>query len=325
MLRLVNAQLHRQPRPLRYSIYLLPALGKHVFLEYSRQLKLEGRPDYAAYAELLPASFTPGSNEAASASAAASGSVAVQSNGSDSSSPHVSDAITANHVKPRDYDAVLTKLANSGLYKLPVQQLCQEHWPTPNSADWQQTQDIVRQLSIVLEWMYSKVQHPKKAQQDYKELKGTITQLLHHLLLGHLVDMALDMREVFGTSFKVVIRIWMESQADQGSASAAHPSSMAEGRLAAQLGRAFLRRFTADKAVAEHLFDDASGYDHVQEGKCAGAVRTFFMINCLLRELQALGLHCGYNVVMCAVHRLLQCDNQYVLVNRMMTGLLNTG
>ena len=311
MLRLVKAQLDRQPRSVHYSIHLLPTLGKHVFLEYSRQLKLEGRPDYAAYAELLPASFTPGSYEADSASAAAKGSGAVQGNGSDSSSPRVPEA-TANHIKPRDYDAVLTKLANSGLYKVPVQQLCRQHWPTPNSADWQQTQKMVLQLTTVLEWMYSRVQHPKRAQRDFKELRGTITQLLHHLLMGHLMDMALDLREVFVTSLKVVIRGWMESQTDQGSASTGHASSMLEGCLAAQLGRAFLRRFTADKTVAELLFRYANEYES-GEGKGASSVNTFFMVYGLLRESQAIELRCGCNVVMHAVYR--QCDGQYVLVN----------
>ena len=322
MLRLVSAQLHRQPRSVHYSIHLLSALGKQVFLEYSRQLKLEGCPDYAAYAELLPASFTPGSNEADSAPAAAKGSDTMQGNGSDSSSPHVPDA-TATHIKPRDYDAVLTKLANSGLYKVPVQQLCQEHWPTPNSADWQQTQTMVFQLTTVLEWMFSQVQHPKKAQHDSKELRGTITQLLHHLLLGHLMDMALDMRKVFSTSFKVVIRVWqgmesnwVESHTDHSSASIRLRSSMPEGGLGAQLGRAFLRRFIADPAMAEHLFKDAPDHPEPWEREYACSVGTFLMVNYITRESQANGLPCGYDVVMYAVHQLLQFDSQYVLVNR---------
>ena len=305
LLRLVNAQLHRQPRSIHYTVHLQPALGKHVFLEYSRQLKLEGRPDYAAYAELLPASFTPGGNEAESASAAAKGYSAVQGNGSDSPSSASMPDATASHIKPRDYNAVLTKLANSGLYKVPGQQLCQEHWPTPNSADWEQTQKMVFQLTTVLEWMHSKVQHPKKAQHDYKELRGTITQLLHHLLLGHLMDMALDLRQLFCTSFNLVIRGWMESQIERGSASTAHPSIVPEGVLRAQLGRAFLRRFTADEALAEHVFKDANGCDPWKRGY-ACSVGTFLTVNCVIRESQAIGLHCGYDVVMYAVYGLLQ-------------------
>ena len=332
LLRLVKAQLHRQPRSVEYSVHLLPALGKQVFLEYSTQLKLEGRPDYAAYAELLPASFTPGSNEADSAAAAAKGSGAVQGNGSDSPSPRMPDA-AANHIKPRDYDAVLTKLANSGLYKVPVQQLCQEHWPTPNSADWQQTQTMVFQLTTVLDWMSSQVQHPKQAQHDSKELRGTITQLLHHLLLGHLMDMALDLRKVFCTSFKVVIRVWqwmesnwVESHTNHSSASIGFQSSMPEGGLGAQLGRAFLRRFTADKALAEHLFKDAHQHPDPWEQEYACSVGTFLTVNCVIRESQAIGLRCDAMMWSCVL-----CTNCYIVIANislctiMMTCLVNTG
>ena len=288
MLDFLDAQSQLQPRPSTYSIHLPPSLGKHVFEMWSKKMDLYSREDIADYTQLLPAMYhigtpnDPGTchqtvstskllpsqvtagedpcaplsrtsaplpasvscQEAASKLLSALGSVA---------SPLSASTSASLLQQPSSYDAVLTKLANSGLHEVSVDELCQKLWPTPSALAWHETQRTAAQLAAVILWMDSNSQHLKRMQADHQELWESLMQMLHNLLLGHVPDMSLDMAYLFRTVFEPVMQGWLFAKhlQPQLSTDEKHTDHVR------QLGRAMLRRLAADEALAKQLFEHA--------------------------------------------------------------------
>ena len=281
----------KQPEqlPVVYSVHLSHAVGKTVFALLSKELDLSSHEDVMDYFQLLPddikdmghrsdstdsscpvlpqaagalESNSSTHSTAASATAplvdtepgsAVASSVSVVS--PPGQQPDLALASEQQQQRPLDYNAVLTKLANSGLYKVTAKQLCQEQWPTPSQETWAQTQIMVAQLAAVLFWMMGPEQKIKLGSGRGKELWETVMQLLHKLLLGHVLDMSLDMMNVFHLLFEAVVDGWQFSNG----------SDQFDSTYASQLGRAFLRRLVADPELTETLFKHAD--DGTEDGK----------------------------------------------------------
>ena len=276
------------PQQAVYSVHLEHFVGSTVFDMLSKQLDLYSCQDIAEYTQLLPASSNrpavaanrssddslPTAPMAASASASlqgaktasetapketsAPGPALTQSSTSTSASAADPVTVSPSEQQQLDYDAVLTKLANSGLYTVPVQQLCQEQWPTPSEDSWSRTQTMAAQLAAVVFWMMSSVQKAKPMSLSAKELWGTVMKLLHKSLLGHVTDMSLDMTDVFHTTFEAVMEAWQAC--DQSDLLYSDPEAQTafafyDDTHLSQLGRAFLRRLAADVELSKRLFE----------------------------------------------------------------------
>lgn len=306
-----------------YSVHLEHFVGSTVFDMLSKQVDLYSRHDIAEYTQLLPASHnrpaaaaaasgnsddsSPRATMAASASASlqgagsasetataepsAPGPTLTQSSTSTSASAAASAVVAVSSSEPQqlDYDAVLTKLANSGLYTVPVQQLCQEQWPTPREESWGETQTMAAQLATVLFWMMSSVQKPKPISMHAKELWETVMELLHKLLLGHLTDMSLDMTDVFHTTFEAVTEAWQAcDQSDFLYSDPQEQSALAfyKDTHLSQLGRAFLRRLAADVALSKRLFEHVD--DETEDAtQCNSAINGVISICRLMSEFDS--------------------------------------
>lgn len=121
----------------------------------------------------------------------------------------------ANPTLPQNSNAAFSRYADvpkQGPYERPTTSLWQEHWPTPTAAAWQQTEQLVAQVSAVLDWMNSPVQRPRLHRQDAQQLWQTLMYLLSTLVLGHVMDLSLNMRNVFCASFSAVLQGWAVTQ-----------------------------------------------------------------------------------------------------------------
>ena len=263
LLQLLLAWLQRQPCPASYTVHMDPRLGYHVFRSYQDKLKLHDRPDWSSYAQLLPADWFNTCDNVSPASDTSSALAApTNCNSRATATPSASGKSNADdNPRPTNYDTVLTKLANSGLLEASDEQMCQEHWPTPPLLQWQETETMIAQLGAVLYWMDSKVQRSKRAQQDAHELWVTIMLLLHKLLLGHCMNLSLDMSTAFHATFPAVMLSWSTHASWQAKQvrEYADPEAAAEAKWSpeylrcAQLGRAMLRRLAADASLAQKV------------------------------------------------------------------------
>lgn len=257
LLRLVRAQAQQQHRTSHFSVQFPFTLGYEMFKRHNTSLHLYKRADCAAYGKLLPADyeyllwepsdeFKDTQEFAIKAQVDERNKQSVHDRGTDSS-------------RPQNFDAILTKLANSGLYVVTPQDLCQEVWPSPSSAAWQGTQQLALAVAAVIEWMHCNVQRSRSVasdtpDQEYYKLEASLFQLLHALLLGHMTDLSLDMSQSFAYLLDIVMERWSESDVTQDYASAS------------QLGRAFLRRLALDDALARNLFKEVNEHQVGQIG-----------------------------------------------------------
>ena len=122
LLRLVRAQAQQQHRTSRFSVQFSFMLGCEMFKRHNRKLHLYKREDCAAYAELLPAGYEyllwEASDEFRDMHEEA---VKAQIDERNKQSNHDGAAASS---RPQNFDVTLTKLANSGLYKVTPQDLC---------------------------------------------------------------------------------------------------------------------------------------------------------------------------------------------------------
>ena len=319
----------KQPEqlPVVYSVHMPHAVGKTVFALLSKELDLSSHEDDMDYFQLLPDDIKdmghrsdstdspcPVSSQAEAAgalevnsskhstaasataplvdtepgSAVASSVSAVSPPGQQ---PDLALASEQQQQRPLDYNAVLTKLANSGLYKVSAKQHCQEKWPTPSQVTWAQTQIMVAQLAAVLFWMMGPVQKMKLGPWRGKELWETVMQLLHKLLLGHMLDMSLDMMNVFHLLFEAVVDGWQFSNG----------SDQFDSTHVSQLGRAFLRRLVADPQLTETLFKHAD--DGTEDGKLCDTIINGVLTLCTFMGKSGFddhNYHCAWLPSVCA-------------------------
>lgn len=166
--------------------------------------------------------------------------------------------------------AVLTQVQET-----TAQQQRRDHWPTPTPAAWKLTQKLVAQVAAVLEWLQSPVQHENLAQlheldeewdcngiSDHIDLQNLLSQILCELLLGHILDLALDMTELFQTAFGITLQGWAacspecfhELPENAGTLIMQHGiSTVLNGIHARQLGQVMLQRLAMDDQLAQKV------------------------------------------------------------------------
>lgn len=160
-----------------------------------------------------------------------------------------------------------------------AQQHHRNHWPTPTSAAWELTQKLVAQVAAVLEWLQTPAQRESLAEvlaenehstdvwdheevSDYIQLQNLLSQILCALLLGHILDLALDMTEPFQTAFGITMQGWAacspecfdELPENAATLIAQHGISIVlNGLHARQLGQAMLQRLAVDDQLAQKV------------------------------------------------------------------------
>ena len=154
---------------------------------------------------------------------------------------------------PQNSNAAFSRYANvpkQGPYERLITTLWQEHWPTPTAAAWQQTEQLVAQVSAVLDWMNSPVQRPRLHRQDAQQLRDTLMYLLSTLVLGHVMDLSLDMRNVFCASFSAVLQGWALTRSISSHIDVElEGNSLWDSGTVTQMARALLRRLGTDEHI----------------------------------------------------------------------------
>ena len=180
----------------------------------------------------------------------------------DASEQHCSPR--ANATLPQNSDAALSRdvdVPEQDSCCRPITTLWQEHWLTPTATAWQQTERLVAQVAALLDWMHSPVQKPKMQQQHAQELWETLMMLLTTLVLGHIMDMSLDMRIVFCASFSAVIQGWALTQGLSSHTDfELDDNCFGDTMFVTPTARALLRRLGTDDLLWVSLCCSSSGY-----------------------------------------------------------------
>ncbi|KAL0051098.1 hypothetical protein WJX82_001855 [Trebouxia sp. C0006] len=124
-------------------------------------------------------------------------------------------------------------------------------WPTPTAPQWAEIQTVALRLMVVLEWCTEELalnEHTMEETGDLLALKYALVRLLHQLLLPHMQNPKLSMDRVFRFGFAPIMSEW----------SACEPDLV----LINNLGVAFLRRISSDKAIFETVASAEPGWQH---------------------------------------------------------------
>jgi len=87
---------------------------------------------------------------------------------------------------PEDYDGDLVD--------------AQPPWPTPTASQWAEIQTVALRLMVLLEWCTGELpgnEYTSEEATDLIMLKQGLVMLLHELLLGHILDLNLNMDRIF--------------------------------------------------------------------------------------------------------------------------------
>ena len=254
LLRLICVQSQQEGRTSSYGMNVSFTLGYEMMQQPAIRLHLHKLDDCAPYAELLPARYQLTRGEFLTPNGSSFDNVpliSVSPQLDDHNKQSIPDAAAACQ-RPINFNPVLTKLANSGLCNGPIDMLCQVHWSSPTSRAWQDLEEVAAQVAAVIHWMKSSAQLAKTVgptppagrtpQQQHQRLLELLFWVLHDLLVGHVLDMTLNMTKMMRLLFDNVVAGWSESFQSSGDS----PVS--------RLGRAFLRRIAVDGALASTLF-----------------------------------------------------------------------
>lgn len=75
-------------------------------------------------------------------------------------------------------------------------------WQTPPTVEWQETELLVARVLVVLGSFC------KNEEAAYTSIKQELIALLHKLVIGHLLDPALDLKTIFRYGLDPIMRLW---------------------------------------------------------------------------------------------------------------------
>ena len=145
-----------------------------------------------------------------------------------------------------------------------------EKWPTPTPAEWQDVVLVATRAFLTLSWS-SQVMRSVPAE-DSHMLITSLVHLLHCLVLGHLLDVDLDVSMLFSVGLESVLRLLGAGHAEY-----------------TDLAVAMLSRLAMDRALIP------AGYPQAQAiftMLCKSLCTSTYFAN-LLRLLQAVTLACS--------------------------------
>ncbi|KAL0030823.1 hypothetical protein WJX77_008253 [Trebouxia sp. C0004] len=122
-------------------------------------------------------------------------------------------------------------------------------WPTPTASQWAEVQTIALRVMVLLEWCTEELalnEHTMEDTGDLIALKQTLVLLLHQLLLAHMQNAKLSMNRVFRFGFAPIMSEWIACEPDFVPIN--------------NLGFAFLRRISSDKAIFETMASAEPGH-----------------------------------------------------------------
>ncbi|KAL0038710.1 hypothetical protein WJX79_004386 [Trebouxia sp. C0005] len=115
-------------------------------------------------------------------------------------------------------------------------------WPTPTASQWTEIQIVALRLMVLLEWCTEELSGNKYTPEEVEDLialKKVLVVLLHQLLLAHTLNPKLSMERIFRFGFVTIMNEWITQKPDHV--------------LMNNLGVAFLRRISSDKAIFESM------------------------------------------------------------------------